>query len=123
MKRCQYISQNKDTQPLLVLKWLEKLDIGLQGSKNSNIIRSVIRDERREKIIGEYDDLFNNNYTIKDLTIDIQLNNDTKSIQQKRRPVPINFQKIIRRELKKLIEKGHLQKADKMSKNCIASPL
>ena len=57
----------------------------------------------------------------KDLTIDIQLKKDVKHVQQKRRPVPIHFQKIVR-EQEKLIEKGHLKKADKTTENCFISP-
>ena len=42
---------------------------------------------------------------------------DTKPIQQKGRPVPIHFH-----ELEKLIEKGHLEEADKTTENCFVSP-
>ena len=47
---------------------------------------------------------------------------DAKPIQQKGRPVPIHFQKIVKKELEKLIEKGHLEKADKTTENCFVSP-
>ena len=56
------------------------------------------------------------------LTIDIQLKKDTKPIQQNRRQVPIHFQNSVRRELEKLIEKGHLEQADKTTENCFISP-
>ena len=77
------ITENKNTQCLLGLDWLDKLKIGLQGNKNTKIIRHIETDGRRQKIINEYEDLFKNNHTIKDLTIDIQLKKDTKPIQQK----------------------------------------
>ena len=70
----------------------------------------------------EYEDLFKNNHTIKDLIIDIQLKNDVKPIQQKGRPVPFHFKKIVREELEKLMEQGHLEKADKTTENCFMSP-
>ena len=80
-------------------------------------------EERRKKIIDEHEeDLFKNNHTIKDLTIDIQLKKDVKPIQQKGRLVPIHFQKIALEELEKLIGKGHLEKADKTTKICFISP-
>ena len=116
------ITENKNTQPLLDLDWLDKLEIGLQGSKKTNVIRHVTEDERRKRILNEYEDLFKNNHTIKDLTIDIQLKKDVKPIQQKGRPVPIHFQKIVREELEKLIDKGHLEKADRTTENCFVSP-
>ena len=77
------ITENKETQPLLGLNRLVKLEIGLQGIKNNIFIRNVINDGKREKIIGESDDLFKNNHTVKDLTIDIQLKKDVNPIQQK----------------------------------------
>ena len=116
------ITENKNTQPLLGLDWLDKLEIGLQGTKKTNVIRHVGEDERRKKIIDEHEDIFKNNHTIKDLTIDIQLKNDVKPIQQKGWPVPIHFQKSVHEELEKPIESGHLEKADKTTENCFISP-
>ena len=86
---------------MLGLDWVDKLEIGLQGNKNTNIIRHIETDERRQKIINEYEDLFKNNHTIKDLTIDIQLKKGTKPKQQKGRPVPIHFQKTVKHDLKR----------------------
>ena len=116
------ITENKTNQPLLGLDWLDKLEIGLQGNKNTNIIRHIETDERRQQIVDAYEDLFKDNHTIKDLTIDLQLKKDTKPIQQKGRPVPIHFQKTVKKELEKLIESGHLEKADKTTVNCFVSP-
>ena len=97
------ITENRNTQPLLGLDWLDKMEIGLQGNKNTNIIRHIESNGRRQKIINEYEDVFKNNHTIKYLTNDIQPENDTKPIQQKGRPVPIHFQKTVKHELEKLI--------------------
>ena len=116
------ITENKNTQPLLGLDWLDKLEIGLQGNTNTNIIRYIETDERRQKIVKEYEDLFKNNHTIKDLAIDIQLKKYTKPIQQKGRPVPIHFHKTVKNELKKLIETRHLEKANNTTENCFVSP-
>ena len=101
---------------------MDKLEIGLLGNKNTNIIRHIQTDRRQQKIINEYKDLFKNNHTTKDLTIDIQLKKDTKPIQQKGRPVPIHFQKTVKHDLEKLIGKGNLEKADKTTENCSISP-
>ena len=116
------IPENKNTQSLLGLDWLDKLEIGLQGSKKTNVISYVEDEERRKKIIDDHEDSFKNNHTIKELTIDIQLKKDVKPIQQKGRPVRIHFQKNVREELEKLIRKGHLEKADKTTENCFISP-
>ena len=104
------------------LDCLDKLEIGLQGNKKTNIIRHIETDGRRQKILNEYEDFLKNNRTIKDLTIDIQFKKNTRPIQQKGRSVPIHFQKTVKDELQKLIEKGHLEKADKTTENCFSSP-
>ena len=117
------ITENKNTQPLLGPDWLDKLEIGLQGNKNTNIILHIETDGRHDKIINEYEEQFKKLIqTIKDLTIDIHLKQDSKPIQQKRPPVPIHFQKTVKQELEKLIKKGHLEKADKTTENCFISP-
>ena len=85
------VTENENTQPLLGLDWLDTLEIGLQGNNKPNIIRHVENDERREKIVNEYENFFENNHTIKDLTIDINLKPESKPIQPKGRPVPIPF--------------------------------
>ena len=99
--------------------WLDKLKIGLQGNENTNIIRHIETDGRREKIVNQYENLFKNNHAIKDLTIGIHLKQDSKPIQQKRQPV--HFQKTVKQVLEKLIKKGHLEKADKTTMNCFIS--
>ena len=88
------ITEKKNTQPLLGLDWLDKLEISLQGCHGTNNIRNITASEKGEKIFEEFENFFEKNHTIKDLTIDIQLKKDTKPIQQKGRPVPIDFQKI-----------------------------
>ena len=103
------------------LDWLDKLEIGLQGGKKTNVIRHKDEDERRQRIVHECEDLFKNNQTIKDLTIDIQLKKDSKPMQQKKRPVPIHFQNTVQ-ELEKLIWKGHLEKAHKTTEKCFIPP-
>ena len=116
------ITENENTQPMLGLDWLDQLEIGLQGNSNTSIIRHIETDGRREKIISQHEDLFKNNHTIKDLTIDINLKPDSKPIQQKGRPVPIHFQKTVKQELEKLIKTGLLEKSNKTTENCFISP-
>ena len=66
----------KNTQPLLGLDWLDKLEISLQGSRETNIIRNITTNQKGEKIFEDFENLFKNNHTIKNLTIDIQLKKD-----------------------------------------------
>ena len=86
------------------------------------MIRNENINEIFYNILSEFEDLFKNNHTLKDLTIDIQLEKDAKPIQQKGRPVPIYLQNSVQCELEKRIEKGHLEKADQTTENCFVSP-
>ena len=115
------ITEKENTQPLLVLDWLDKLEIGIQGNREINIIRNITANERCEKIFEEFENVFEKNLTVKSLTIDIQLKKHARPIQQKGRPVPIHFQKIVKYELEKLIKKRQLEKADKTTENCFVS--
>ena len=92
------ITEKENTQPLLGLDWLDKLEIGLQGNSETNIFRNITANERGEKIFEEFETHFKKNHTIKGQTIDIQLKEDAKPIQQKGRPVAIHFQKIAKNE-------------------------
>ena len=111
------ITENKNTQPLLGLDWLDKLEVGLQGSRNTNIIRNITMDEKSTKILNKFEDLFENNHTIEGSTNDIHLEKDTKPIQQKRRPVPIHVQSSVRQELEKSIEKNTWRKQTERQKS------
>ena len=99
------ITKKENTQPLLGLDWLDKLEIGLQGSRELNIIRNITTNEKNEEIFEEFENFFKNNHTIKTLTIDIQLKKDAKPVQQKGRPVPIHFQKIVKKRIRKINRK------------------
>ena len=99
------IRENKNTQPLLGLGWLDKMEIGLQGSKKTNVIRHV-EEERRKKFIDEDEDLFKNNPTIKDLTIDIQLKKRRQTHTTKRTAGSHPLSKNCSRGIKKINWKG-----------------
>ena len=117
-----FLTEDKDTQPLLGLDWLDKLEIGLQGNRNTNIIQNIIVDERSTKILDEFEDLFKTNHTIEGRTINIQLKEDVKPIQQKGSPVPIHFHNSVRHELEKLIEKGTWRRRLERQKIIFISP-
>ena len=52
------ITEDKNKQPLLGLAWLDKLELGLQANKNTNVIRNINAHDRCDRNINEYEDLF-----------------------------------------------------------------
>ena len=78
------LTENKDTK--VGPDWLDEKEIGLQGNRNTNIIRNITVDDRSTKILDKIEDLFKNNHSMEGLTIDIQLKEDINPNQQKGDP-------------------------------------
>ena len=47
------ITEKENTQPLLGLDWLDKMEIGLHRNRETNIIRNITANERSVKIFEE----------------------------------------------------------------------
>ena len=112
------ITERTDITPLLGMDWMKnfKLTIGkIQLAENNQ--------SEREKVFTKFRDLFENNETIKDTEIKIQLKPGHQSIKQKARPVPLHLQKDVERELERLIKSGHLEKVNNVDEDCLVSPV
>ena len=46
---------------------------------------------------------------------------DARLIQQKGRPIPIHLQQSVGKEINKLINQGHVEKANNIDENCFVS--
>ena len=66
--------------------------------------------------------MFENNETIKDAEIKIQLIPGHFPVKQKARPVPLHLQEDVGRDLEKLIKSGHLEKTKDVDEDCFVSP-
>ena len=76
----------------------------------SKIQLAEINQSERDKVFNKFPDLFENNETIKDTEINIQLKPGHYPVKQKARPIPLQLQEDVGRELEKLIKSGHLEK-------------
>ena len=56
------------------------------------------------------------------LEVKIQLKEDARLIQQKRRPIPIHLQQSVEKEINKLMKQGHIEKANNIDEKCFVSP-
>ena len=101
------ITERTDTTSLLGMDWMKtfKLTIGrIQLAKNNQ--------SEREKTFKKFPGLFENNKTIKDTEIKIQLKSGHFPIKQKARPVPpLHLQKDVEREMERLMKFGGLGKS------------
>ena len=75
----------------------------------------------REKVFKKFPGLFENNETIKDIEINIQLKRGHYPIKQKARPVLLHLQEDVGRELEKLIKSGQLEKINDVDEDCFVS--
>ena len=110
------ITESTDITPLLGMDWMRKfkLTIGrLQLAENNQ--------SEREKVFAKFPDIFENNETIKDTEIKIQLKPGHQLVKQKARPVPLHLQKDVERELERLIKSGHLEKVNNVDEDCFVS--
>ena len=113
-----FITERTDITPLLGMDWMKKfkLTIGkIQLAENNQ--------SEREKVFTKFPDLFENNETIKDTEIKIQLKPGHQPIKQKAGPVPLHLQKDVEQELERLIKSGHLEKVNNVDEDCFVSPV
>ena len=100
------ITERIDVTPLLGMDWMKKfkLTIGeIQLAENNQ--------SEREKVSTKIPDLFENNETIKDTEINIQLKPGHYPVKQKARPVPLHLQEGVERKLEKLKKTVHLERS------------
>ena len=121
-KNLELLITKRNTNPLLGLDWMKQLGIELKKTESRNTINNIKEDEDEKEIKSKFVKLFNINHTIKNMEIDIELKPGAKIIQQKGRPIPIHLQNDVEKEIKKLIDSGHLEKATEIDENCFVSP-
>ena len=112
------ITERTDITPLLGMDWMKtfKLTIGrIQLAKNNQ--------SEREKKFNKFPGLFENNETIKETEIKIRIKPRHLSVKQNGRPVPLHLQKVVERELERLIKSGHLEKVNNVDEDCFVSPV
>ena len=79
-------------------------------------------EELRQRLIDKHRDLFENNHTVKELEVRIHFKPDHKPVQQKGTRIPIQLQKAVTKELKKLINAGHLTSMNDIKQDNFISP-
>ena len=112
------ITERTDITPLLGMDWMKtfKLTIGkIHLAENSQ--------SEKERIFGIFRDLFENNETIKDIEMKIQLKPGHHPVKQKANTVPLHIQEDVGEELEKLICTGHLEKINDVDEDCFVSPV
>ena len=112
------ITERADITRLLGMDWMKrfKLTIG-------KIQLAETGQSEKERIINKFPDFFENNRTMKDTEINIQLKPGHYPVKQKARPIPLHLQEDVGRELEKLIEAGHLEKVNNVDEDCFVSPV
>ena len=94
----------------------------LISTKKSNPLLSKPRNQDPDiKLLKrQFKNLFNENHTVKGIKVEIQLKEDAKLIQPKRRPIPIHLQQSFEKEIEKLKSQVHIEKANDIDENCLS---
>ena len=112
------ITERTDITPLLGMDWMKKFKLTI-----SRIQLAENNQSEREKVFNKFPDLFENNETVKDTEMNIQLKPGHYTVKQKARPIPLHLQENVGRELEKLIKSGHLEKINDVDEDCFVSPV
>ena len=99
------ITKRTDITPLLGMNWMKKFKLTI-----GRIQLTEPNQSEKEKVMKNFPDLFENNRTIKDTGINIQLKPGHYPVKQKARPIPLHLKEDVGRELEKLTKAGHLKK-------------
>ena len=78
------ITERTDITPLLGMDWMKKFKLTI-----SKIQLAENNQSEREKVFNKFPDLFENNETIKDTEINIQLKPGHYPVKRKGRPIPL----------------------------------
>ena len=112
------ITERNDITPLLGMDWLKKFKLTI-----GNIRFDDNNQSEKRQIVEKFPDLFENNTTIKDAEINIQLKPGHYPIKQKARPIPLHLQEAVGKEIEKLTKSGHLERVKQVDEDCFVSPV
>ena len=79
---------------------MENLGITLETGKTVPQIHQIKEDPDVTKLKTKFKKLFNENHTVNGLEVKIQMKEDAKLIQQKKRPIPIHSQQSVEKNRK-----------------------
>ena len=109
------ITEKTDITPLLGMDWVKRFQLTIDRIQLAETNQS-----EKERVVNKFPDLFENNRTIKDTEINIQLKPGQYPVKQKARPIPLHLQEDVGREL---IKAGHLEKVNIVDEDCFVSPV
>ena len=112
------ITERTDITPLLGMDWMKRFRLTI-----GRIQLGECNQSEKQRIINKFPDLFENNKTIKDTDINIQLKPGHYPVKQKVRSLLLHLQKVVGGELERLIKAGHLKKVNNVDEDCFVSPV
>ena len=117
------VSNSNEFTPLIGLNWFDDLKIEVRTNRKPQI-RTVQSetDEIRNRMHKKFKKLFEENTTVKDTKIKINLKPNAKPVQQKARPIPLHLQAAVEKEIQKLIDSGHIEKLEEVPEDTFISP-
>ena len=106
-------------KPLLTMDWVPLFNWTIQNIESTTSLTEL---SEKIKILTNFEKLFKTNRTIEEAGIKTQLKPGHSPVKPKTRPIPYHLQSYVEK-IYKLIQSGHLQKIQKVEKDCFLSPV
>ena len=111
------ITERTDITPLLGMDWMIKFRMTIK--QNQTVGK---KQTEKEGIVKKFNDLFENNTTMKDAEINIQFKPVHYAVKQKARPTQLHLQENLGKQIKRPIKSGHLERVQNVE-GCFVSPV
>ena len=131
MTRARIVISRDGKKSLIGRDWLTKLNYRLTEKQNEgeckNIVNNIVRKEELspelKQIQKKFPKVFKRTGKIIGHTIKIEFKEGAKITQQKGRRVPLQLQQAVDKEIKNLLEAGHIRKIDKVTDEMFIQPV
>ena len=131
IKKSRMVNSREGKKSLVGRDWLTQLNSRVAEAKFeseyehsvNNVVNKVELSQDLKRIKQKFSNFFERQGRIFGHNIKIEFKEETKIIQQKRRRVPLQLQKAVDVEIKKLLETGHIKKIDKVDDEMFIQPV
>ena len=128
MKKARVLVAREGMKSIVGREWLSTLKFKMVqkpvGESEINIIEKEGEklSQETKALVNEFPNLFSRKGKIKDHKIRIKMKENASISQQKGRRIPIQMQKAVDSEIKRLLKEGHMERVDEIKEDVFIQP-
>ena len=126
IRKARVLVARKGYKSIIGREWLSTLRFSFTQEKGELEVNSIDKDEElseeTKQFVKDFPKLFSRKGKIKNHQVKINLKNEARVSQQKGRRIPIQLQKAVDDEIKRLLKEGHIEKIDEIKDNVFIQP-